>query len=85
MKHTQPMLSHINVGSGVEITIQKLAEVIAGVTDYKGTMIFDKTRPDGAPRKLMDSSRLKNLGWQPTMSLEEGLSLSYNDFLNTTN
>jgi GDP-L-fucose synthase len=84
-QHTQPMLSHINVGSGEELTIRQLADTIARVTSYKGTMAFDKTKPDGTPRKLMDSSRLNNLGWQPTISLEEGLTLAYNDFLNTIN
>ena len=84
-QHTQPMLSHINVGSGEEITIRQLADTIARVTSYEGTIAFDKTKPDGTPRKLMDSSRINNLGWQPTISLEEGLTLAYNDFLNTIN
>ena len=84
-QHTQPMLSHINVGSGEEITIRQLADTIARVTSYEGTIAFDKTKPDGTPRKLMDSSRINNLGWQPTISLEEGLTLAYNDFLNTVN
>ena len=84
-QHTQPMLSHINVGSGEELTIRQLADTIARVTNYKGTIAFDKTKPDGTPQKLMDSSRINNLGWQPTISLEEGLTLAYNDFLNTVN
>jgi GDP-L-fucose synthase len=80
-QHTQPMLSHINVGSGEELTIRQLADTIARVTNYKGTIAFDNKKPDGTPRKLMDSSRLNNLGWQPTISLEEGLIIAYNDFL----
>jgi GDP-L-fucose synthase len=75
------MLSHINVGGGEELTIRQLADTIARVTNYKGTIAFDNKKPDGTPRKLMDSSRLNNLGWQPTISLEEGLIIAYNDFL----
>jgi GDP-L-fucose synthase len=80
-QHTQPMLSHINVGCGQDITIQQLAETIARVIGYKGTMIFDSSKPDGAPRKLMDSSRLNTLGWQAKISLEQGLQTAYEDFL----
>lgn len=75
--NTQPMLSHINVGTGVDCTIRELAETIAKVTDFKGELIFDATKPDGTPRKLMDVSRLKDLGWQYTVSLEEGLREAY--------
>jgi len=74
------MLSHINVGSGKELTIKQLAETIAKVTDYKGTIEFDTTKPDGPIRKLMDSIRLNNLGWKTKISLEEGLKLAYNDY-----
>ena len=80
-QHTQPMLSHINVGGGEELTIRQLADTIARVTNYKGTIAFDNKKPDGTPRKLMDSRRLNNLGWRPTIGLEEGLALAYNDFL----
>ena len=80
-QHTQPMLSHINVGSGEELTIRQLADTIARVTNYKGTIAFDNKKPDGTPRKLMDSRHLNNLGWRPTIGLEEGLVLAYNDFL----
>jgi len=79
--HTSPMQSHINVGSGEDITIKELALTIAKVIDYEGAIEFDPTKPDGTPRKLMDSTRLNNLGWQATTSLEEGLMLAYNDFL----
>ncbi|MFZ4525951.1 MAG: GDP-L-fucose synthase [Chlorobium sp.] len=79
--HTSPMQSHINIGSGEDITIKDLALTIAKVIGYEGIIEFDPTKPDGTPRKLMDSTRLNNLGWQATTSLEEGLMLAYNDFL----
>jgi len=84
--HTSPMQSHINAGCGEDITIKELALTIAKVIAYEGSICFDPTKPDGAPRKLMDSSRLNNLGWQATVSLEKGLLLAYTDFLqNHTN
>jgi GDP-L-fucose synthase len=79
--HTQPMLSHINVGTGQDCTIRELAETIAKVTGFKGELEFDATKPDGAPRKLMDVSRLKSLGWSASVSLEEGLKRAYRWFL----
>ncbi|MGB7511314.1 MAG: GDP-L-fucose synthase [Pelodictyon phaeoclathratiforme] len=79
--NTTPMLSHINVGSGKEVTIRELADTIAMVIGFQGGIAFDASKPDGSPRKLMDSSRLNNLGWQPKVGLEEGLRLVYNDFL----
>ncbi len=81
--HTTPMQSHINVGSGREVTIKELAETIATVVGYKGVIEFDPAKPDGSPRKLMESHRLNNLGWKPEIGLEEGLALAYNDFLNS--
>jgi GDP-L-fucose synthase len=80
-KHTQPMQSHINVGSGIDCSIKELAEIIAMVTKFKGKLIFDTTKPDGTPRKLMDVSRLKELGWRASICLEEGLKLTYQWFL----
>ncbi|MFC5694257.1 GDP-L-fucose synthase family protein [Pseudomonas sp. GCM10022186] len=71
--NTQPMLSHINVGTGVDCTIRELAETIAKVTGFTGRLTFDAGKPDGTPRKLMDVSRLKALGWQASISLEDGL------------
>lgn len=79
--HTQPMLSHINVGIGEDITIKELAETIAEVTGYTGNIEFDPTKPDGTPRKLMDSTRLRSLGWEPKISLKDGLKAAYADFL----
>lgn len=79
--HTQPMLSHINVGTGVDCTIRELAETVARVTGFKGNLVFDVTKPDGTPRKLLDVSRLKALGWQASISLEDGLRDAYAWFL----
>lgn len=81
--HTHPMESHINVGYGEDITIRELAETIANIIGFKGEIIFDTSKPDGAPRKLMDSTRLNALGWKANVTLEHGLSFAYNDFLNT--
>lgn len=78
---TSPMLSHINVGSGSDIPIKELAYLVGDVIGYKGHIEFDSGKPDGSPRKLMDSSLLKSLGWEPRVSLEEGLRLAYEDFL----
>jgi len=80
-EHTQPMLSHINVGYGEDVTIRELAETIQKVIGFRGEINFDTRKPDGTPRKLMDSERLKNLGWQATVNLEDGLHLAYQDFL----
>jgi GDP-L-fucose synthase len=80
--HTQPMLSHINVGTGVDCTIRELAETIARVTGFTGQLVWDSTKPDGTPRKLMDVSRLAELGWRAGISLEDGLRDAYGWFLN---
>lgn len=79
--HTQPMLSHINVGTGIDCTIRELAETIAKVTGFMGRLTFDSSKPDGTPRKLMDVSRLKALGWQSTIPLETGLRNAYEWYL----
>ncbi|WP_336175303.1 GDP-L-fucose synthase [Acinetobacter ursingii] len=78
---TQPMLSHINVGTGVDCTIRELAETVAKVTGFKGKLSFDATKPDGTPRKLMDVSRLEQLGWKASINLEEGLQDAYQWYL----
>lgn len=80
-QHTQPMLSHINVGCGYDITIRELAETIARVIGFEGDIAFDPSKPDGTPRKLMDSSSLNALGWQAQMGLDAGLEKAYEDFL----
>jgi GDP-L-fucose synthase len=79
--HTKPMLSHINVGSGYDITIRELAEAIKDTVGYSGKIVFDSDKPDGSPRKLMDSTRIESLGWKATVNLTEGLSAAYQDFL----
>lgn len=79
--NTQPMLSHINVGTGVDCTIRELAETMQKVVGFKGDLVFDTSKPDGTPRKLMDVSRLKALGWQASISLEDGLANTYGWFL----
>ena len=80
-ENTQPMLSHINVGTGVDCTIKELVETIAKVVGFEGEIKFDATKPDGAPRKLMNIERLKSLGWQYSVSLEVGLTKAYKWFI----
>ncbi|MCX7258653.1 MAG: GDP-L-fucose synthase [Polaromonas sp.] len=79
-QHTSPMQSHINVGYGSDVTIAQLAHTVGQVVGYQGDIDFDSTKPDGAPRKLMDSSRLLALGWQAQVNLQDGLTLAYQDF-----
>jgi GDP-L-fucose synthase len=76
-KNTRPMLSHINVGTGEDCTIEQLALTIKDVVRYEGKIRFDSSKPDGAPRKLMDVSRLNNLGWKHRISLREGIEKTY--------
>ena len=80
--HTQPMQSHINVGFGSDITIKELALAVGKTVGYQGIIDFDTSKPDGSPRKLMDSRRLNALGWQAKVSLDAGLAAAYQDFLN---
>ncbi|RJL51960.1 GDP-L-fucose synthase [Pectobacterium carotovorum] len=83
--HTDPMLSHINVGTGIDCTIGEMANTMAKVVGYQGQVVFDASKPDGTPRKLMDVSRLKKLGWQYKVELEEGLLKTYHWFLANQN
>ncbi len=80
-KHTEPMLSHINVGYGEDVSINELAGLVARVVGFEGKIVYDTEKPDGTPRKLLDSSRLRSSGWRPKVSLEEGLRLAYADFV----
>lgn len=80
-ENTQPMLSHVNVGTGVDCTIRELAETMKRVVGFEGELVFDANKPDGAPRKLMDVSRLESLGWKATISLDNGLQRTYQWFL----
>ena len=79
--NTQSMVSHLNVGSGKEVSIHELAYMIKKITNFEGQIKFDVTKPDGAPRKLMDSSRLSSVGWNASIKLEEGLTDSYKWYL----
>jgi len=79
--HTHPMLSHINVGTGKDITICDLSHLVAKVTGYSGAIRFDGTKPDGAARKLLDVSRLSDMGWKASISLEQGLCDTYKWFV----
>ncbi|MDH2373883.1 GDP-L-fucose synthase [Cobetia sp. 3AK] len=79
--NTSPMLSHINVGTGVDCTIRELAETVQRVIGFEGELTFDASKPDGTPRKLMDVSRLKALGWEASITLEEGLDDAYGWFI----
>lgn len=79
--NTQPMLSHINVGTGSDVTIRELAETIAEVTGFRGRLVFDTSKPDGTPRKLMDVSRLAGMGWRARVTLRDGLRDAYQWFL----
>jgi len=78
---TEPMLSHLNVGTGEDVTIKELAETIQKVVDFQGEIIWDSSKPDGTPRKLMDVSKLKSLGWKPEIALTEGLGSTYRWFI----
>lgn len=75
----------INIGSGSEITIKELAETVSKIIGFQGKIVWDSSKPDGTPRKLMDSSRLFALGWKPRVGLEEGIRLAYQDFCKTKN
>ncbi|EJG0712556.1 GDP-L-fucose synthase family protein [Vibrio parahaemolyticus] len=79
--NTESMLSHINVGTGIDCTIRELVETVAEVVDYQGSIIFDTSKPDGAPRKLMNVSRLRELGWTYSIELKDGLRSTYQWFL----
>ena len=79
---TSPMQSHINVGSGSDVTIAQLAQLVQEMVGYKGSINYDASKPDGAPRKWMDSQKLLSLGWQPAYSLSQGIRAAYDDFLN---
>ena len=79
--NTKPMLSHINVGTGKDVTIREMAETMKQVVGYKGKLTFDIAKPDGSPRKLIDVKRLKNMGWSYTTNLKEGLVKTYDWYL----
>ena len=78
-------LEHLNVGSGKEVTIKELAELMKEVVGFEGDLVWDSTKPDGTPRKLMDSSKLASLGWTPKVSLKDGLADTYKWYLENVN
>lgn len=82
-KMTNPMRSHVNIGSGSEITIRELASLICEVVGYGGEMIYERSMPEGAPRKVLNIDKVRSLGWSPKIDLVEGLSRSYSFFLNS--
>ncbi|HJV72918.1 MAG TPA: GDP-L-fucose synthase [Noviherbaspirillum sp.] len=82
-KHTTPALSHINVGTGDEVTIKELAETIRTAVAYPGKIVFDTSKPDGTPRKLLDTSKLASLGWTSSVQLAEGIKRTYEHFVAT--
>ncbi len=83
-QQTEPMCSHINVGYGADVTIAELANAVGAAVGYQGNIDFDPTKPDGTPRKWMDSSRLNRLGWNPLVNLNDGLQSAYQEFLQRT-
>ena len=80
-RNTSPMLSHINIGTGADVTIRELADIIQAVIVFKGRIRFDSNKPDGAPRKLMDVSKIKSLGWKQKTNLSDGIYFAYKDFV----
>jgi GDP-L-fucose synthase len=80
-QYTSPMQSHINVGYGDDVTIADLAHAVSDAIGYSGEIKFDTSKPDGTPRKLMDSGRLNSLGWKPHVNLQNGLKKAYADFM----
>jgi len=80
-KYTETMCSHVNIGSGSDISIKELAELIKKIIGYSGHIEFDLTKPDGTPRKIMDSSKLNSLGWKARISLEQGIISTYDGFI----
>ena len=85
MEHTEDMVSHINIGFGSDVTIEELAKQLVKIVGYEGRIVFDSNKPDGVFRKLLDSSLIESLGWKASISLEEGLALTYNDYLKNKN
>ena len=80
---TEPMMSHINVGSGEDISIKELADLIAKCVGFRGEIKLDRTRPDGTPKKLLNVTKLESLGWRQNIHLKDGLNLAYRDFCNS--
>jgi GDP-L-fucose synthase len=73
----------VNIGTGQEVSIKNLAQIVKDAVGYQGTLLFDTSKPDGTPRKLLDCTKLHGLGWRHRMTLEQGIRLAYEDFLQT--
>jgi len=84
-EHTEDMVSHINIGFGSDVTIEELAKQLVKIVGYEGRIVFDSNKPDGVFRKLMDSTLIESLGWKASVGLEDGLALTYNDYLKNKN
>ena len=82
---TSPNLSHINVGWGIDYTIKELATMICNVIGYNGEIVFDLSKPDGTPRKVLDTQRINDLGWHPEINIKEGLLDTYKWYLENIN
>jgi GDP-L-fucose synthase len=82
--NTAPMHSHINVGSGRDMEISELANLIGSVVGFHGKIVFDSSKPDGSPRKLINSAKINTIGWHAKTGMEEGLRRAYQDFLTST-
>ena len=80
-KFTEPMCSHINIGSGLDYSIKEISEIIKEIVNFKGNIKFDKNKPDGTYRKLLDIKKINDLGWRPSISLREGLIKTYSEYL----
>jgi len=78
--HTEVMANHINLGTGEDLSIAELAQMVSEAVGYRGTIAYDTSKPDGTPRKLLDISRIRQLGWLPRTSLREGIARAYEDF-----
>ncbi|MGO4394794.1 GDP-L-fucose synthase family protein [Variovorax sp. M-6] len=78
--HTDVMASHINVGTGEDLSIAELAQLVSEVVGYRGSIRYDTSKPDGAPRKLLDISRIRQLGWKPDVALRDGIANAYEEF-----
>lgn len=83
--HTKPRLSHLNIGTGTDVSIAELAEIIRGVVGYEGDIEYNDDYPDGTKRKLLDVSTVTDLGWKARIGLEEGIATTYQWYLNRTN
>lgn len=81
LKKTSPMMSHINIGTGVDISIEELSKLVAKIVGFNGKLIFDTSKPDGTPRKLLDIKLLRSLGWSAKINLADGISSTYQDFM----